>query len=91
MENKNCPFNTLKIKLNKIFGEEKKGMHAYRIFDIACIDVIITLIVAFFIQKAFCPKTEYYKVLLFYFIFGIIIHRIFDIKTTIDRLIFSSF
>ena len=89
MEQKNCPFNTVKLKLNNFFGKEKEGMHAYRIFDIAYIDVIITLIVAFFIQKAFCPKTEYYKVLLFYFIFGIIIHRIFDVKTTIDRLIFS--
>ena len=86
---KNCLFHILKSKLNQIFGKEKEGMHAYRIFDIAYIDVIITLIVAFFIQKAFCPKTEYYKVLLFYFIFGIIIHRIFDIRTTIDRLIFE--
>lgn len=89
MEEKNCPFNTIKLKLNKIFGEPKEGIHSYRICDIAYLDVIITMIIAFFIQKAFFPKTEYYKVLLFYFIFGIIIHRIFDVKTTVDRLIFE--
>ena len=61
MEQKNRPYNQLKLKLNNFFGKEKEGMLAYRIFDIAYIDVIITLIVAFFIQKSFCPKTEYYK------------------------------
>lgn len=87
MEEKNCPFNT--VKLNKIFGEPKEGIHSYRICGIAYLDVIVTMIVALFIQKAFCPKTEYYKVLLFLFILGIIIHRIFDVRTTIDRLIFK--
>jgi hypothetical protein len=89
MENKNCPFNTLKIKLNKIFGEEKKGIHSYRICDIAYLDILVTMAAALFIQKAFYPETEYYKILLFLFILGIILHRIFDVKTTIDRLIFS--
>ena len=89
MEQKNCPFNTLKLKLNKSFGLPNKGIHSYRIFDIAIIDVLFTFIGAYIIQKAFCPKTEYYKVLLFLFISGIIIHRIFDVKTTIDRLIFE--
>ena len=89
MEEKKCPFNTLKLKLNKLIGKEKEGIHSYRIFDIAYIDVIVTIFVALFIQKAFCPKTEYYKVLLFFFILGIIIHRIFDVKTTVDRLIFE--
>ena len=89
MEQKNCPFNTVKLKLNIFFGKEKEGIHSYRIYDIAYLDIIITLITALFIQKAFCPKTEYYIVLLFLFILGIIIHRIFDVKTTIDRLIFE--
>lgn len=84
----NC-FNTIKIKINKIFGEPSKGIHSYRMFNVAIIDVLFTFIVAYIIQKAFFPKTEYYKVLLFYFIFGIIIHRIFDVKTTVDRLIFK--
>tara|TARA_B100000035_G_scaffold264374_1_gene236390 strand:+ start:631 stop:900 length:270 start_codon:yes stop_codon:yes gene_type:complete len=89
MEEKNCPFNTVKLKLNKIIGKPKEGIHSYRICDIAYLDVIITMILALFIQKAFCPKTEYYKVLLFLFILGIIIHRIFDVRTTVDRLIFE--
>jgi len=91
MEEKNCPFNTLKIKLNKIFGEKKKGIHSYRICDIAYLDILVTMAAALFIQKAFYSETEYYKILLFLFILGIILHRIFDVKTTVDRLIFSSF
>lgn len=89
MEKKNCLFNIFKIKLNKIFGEEKKGIHSYRICDIAYLDILVTMVAALFIQKAFYNETEYYKILLFLFILGIILHRIFDVKTTIDRLIFN--
>jgi len=32
-----CPYS-------KIFGEVGKGLHSYRIFDIAYIDVIVTMI-----------------------------------------------
>ena len=89
MEKKTCLFNIFKIKVNKIFGEEKKGIHSYRICDIAYLDILVTMVAALFIQKAFYTETEYYKILLFLFILGIILHRIFDVKTTIDRLIFN--
>lgn len=88
MEGKKCPFNIFKEKVNKIFGEPKKGIHSHRICNVAYMDVLFTLLSAYLIQKYFFPKTEYYKVLIFLFILGIILHRIFDVKTTVDRLIF---
>lgn len=86
---KKCPFNFVIQKIKQLFGEPKQGIHSHRFCDIAYIDVLLTFLGAYLIQKAFCPETEYYKVLLFLFILGIILHRIFDVKTTVDRLIFN--
>lgn len=84
----NC-FNTIKTKINKIFGEPSKGIHSYRMFNVAIIDVLFTFIAAYIIQKIFYPDKQYYKILLILFILGIILHRLFDVRTTVDRLIFK--
>lgn len=92
MGDKKCIFNkffsSLKENIKKLFGEPGKGIHSYRIYNIAYVDVILTFIGAFVIQKVFFPKTKYMKVLLFLFLLGIFLHRLFDVKTTIDTLLF---
>tara|TARA_Y100000590_G_scaffold310071_1_gene350221 strand:+ start:497 stop:775 length:279 start_codon:yes stop_codon:yes gene_type:complete len=92
MGEKKCVFNTIidKIKgtIKKLFGEPGKGVHSYRLFNIAYIDVIATFIGAFLLQKIFFPKTKYIKVLFFLFLSGIILHRLFDVRTTVDKLLF---
>jgi len=72
-------------KYNNIFGEVGKGVHSYRIFDIAIIDVVLTIIVAYIIYTI-NPKYSFLTILLCLFILGIIFHRIFCVKTTIDKL-----
>lgn len=93
MTEKKCIFNTIltntKESIKKAFGEPKKGIHSYRIFDIAYLDVLITMISAYFIQKLFYPKTKYIKVLFFFVLSGIVLHRLFDVRTTIDKFIFE--
>ena len=84
MGDKKC----LKENIKKLFGEPGKGIHSYRIYNIAYVDVILTFIGAFVIQKVFFPKTKYMKVLFFLFLLGIFLHRLFDVKTTIDTLLF---
>lgn len=79
----------MKESIKKAFGEPKKGVHSYRIFDIAYLDVLITMICAYFIQKLFYPKTKYIKVLFFFVLSGIVLHRLFDIRTTVDKFIFE--
>ena len=93
MAEKKCIFNSIitstKEKIKKAFGEPKKGIHSYRIFNIAYLDIVVTIISAFFIQKLFFPKTKYIKVLFFFFLSGIFLHRLFDVRTTIDKFLFE--
>ena len=93
MTEKKCIFNTIltnmKETIKKAFGEPKKGIHSYRIFDIAYLDVLINMISAYFIQKLFYPTTKYIKVLFFFVLSGIVLHRLFDVRTTVDKFIFE--
>lgn len=73
-----------KDKLGKV-GE---GVHSYRLFNVAIIDVLLTIIAAFIIYLFF-PKYNYFCILLLLFILGIILHRIFCVRTTIDKLLFK--
>ena len=75
-------------KYKDIFGKVDKGIHSYRIFNIAIVDVILTILGAFIIHL-FTPSYNFYLILLLLFILGIILHRIFCVKTTIDKLLFD--
>ena len=75
-------------KYKNIFGKVGEGVHSYRIFNIAIVDVILTFLLAFIIQLLL-PKYNYYHILILLFILGIILHRMFCVKTTIDKLLFN--
>lgn len=68
-----------------IFGEPNKGAHSYRLFNIAIVDVIATILVAFIIAKLF--NVSFIKLSIVLFILGIILHRLFCVRTTIDKLL----
>ena len=74
---------------SKLFGEVGKGIHSYRIFNIAIIDVIMTFIGAYLLQLFIFTNTSYYKIVLSLFLLGIILHRLFCVRTTIDELLFK--
>jgi hypothetical protein len=69
-----------------IFGRPREGAHAYRVFDIAVVDVVATIIVAFIISRAF--NLSFWKSLVTLFIVGIIAHRAFCVRTTVDKWVF---
>ncbi len=71
-----------------IFGRPREGAHAYRVFDIAVVDVAATIIVAFIISRAF--NISFWKSLVTLFIIGIIAHRAFCVRTTVDKWVFPS-
>ena len=93
MTERKCIFNDIinqiKEKITPFFGSPNKGIHSYRLFNIAYIDVIMNIIGAYIIQKLFYPNTKYLKILFYLFLIGILLHRIFGIRTTIDKLLFS--
>jgi hypothetical protein len=75
-------------KYKDFFGEVNTGIHSYRVFNIAIMDVIFTFLAAFIIYLAM-PKYNYFIILFFLFLSGIILHHMFCVKTTIDKLLFD--
>jgi hypothetical protein len=69
-----------------IFGHPREGAHAYRLFDIAVVDVAATIVVAFVISRIF--GIPFWKSLIAMFVIGIISHRAFCVRTTVDTWLF---
>ena len=74
-------------KYANIFGKPGEGAHSVRIFDIAIIDVLATILVAWVISKKF--HKNFKVILIVLFITGIIVHRVFCVRTTVDKIIFN--
>lgn len=70
-----------------MFGKVGEGAHSYRVANIAIVDVIFTVLGAFLIHYFF-PSYHTIYILIVLFLLGIILHRLFCVKTTVDRLIF---
>jgi hypothetical protein len=75
-------------KYKNALGIPKKGIHSYRFMGVAIMDVIMTIISSLIIS--YFTKYSFFKVLIILFILGIILHRIFCVKTTIDKLLFPN-
>ena len=75
-------------KYKDIFGRPREGAHAYRIFNVAVVDVIATVVVAFLIARAF--GFVFWKSLVVLFLIGIISHRMFCVRTTVDKWVFPN-
>jgi len=69
-----------------ILGEPGKGVHSYKIFNISIVDVVLTLIVAYIIAYIF--KKSFFWISVILFVLGIILHRLFCVRTTVDKLLF---
>ncbi len=75
-------------KHKDMFGKPNEGIHKYRIMNIAIIDVLATILLAKAIQYYIIPQQDIWLILLICFILGIIMHRVFCVRTTIDKLLF---
>ena len=74
-------------KYKDIFGKPKQGAHSYRVFNIAIVDLVLTILAAYLLSILTGYNIIY--TLIFMFILGIISHRIFCVRTTIDKLLFD--
>jgi hypothetical protein len=74
-------------KYKDLFGKPGKGVHSYRIFNIAIVDVLLTILGAFIIS--YFMKFNFATTLLVLFLLGIILHRLFCVRTTVDKLLFN--
>jgi hypothetical protein len=75
-----------------IFGKPGEDAHSYRIpgLDVASVDVIMTFVVGFIIW--FATNKQYFaQIMVILFILGIISHRLFCVRTKVDRCLFPDF
>lgn len=76
-----CPYSNL-------FGAPKTGAHSFRIFNLAVVDIILTILGAYIISYYY--KFSFYYTLAILFVAGIILHRLFCVRTTIDKILFPN-
>ena len=76
------------FKYKDILGIPKKCVHSYRIFNIAYVDVIMTIVGSLLL--AWLNKWSYIKTIIGMFILGIILHRMFCVRTTVDKWLFPN-
>ena len=72
---------------SNIFGEPGKGVHKYRVCNIAVVDVLLTIVGAYLINLY--VETGFWKVLLCLFLLGIILHKVFCVRTTVNKFLFG--
>ena len=73
-------------KYKDILGKPNEGSHSIRVFDIAIIDFMGTIVGAWLVYYFF--KIPFLYSLLGLFALGILAHRIFCVRTTIDKILF---
>lgn len=69
-----------------IFGEPGQGAHKYRVFNIAIVDTVLTVLLAYIISYISGVSLMY--VIPGTFLLGIVFHRLFCVRTTVDKLLF---
>jgi hypothetical protein len=72
-----------------MFGKPGEGVHSYRIANIAIVDVLLTIIGAYIINL-FIPYFSFTYILVLLFILGIVLHRLFCVRTTVDKILFGN-
>lgn len=75
-------------KYKHIFGKEKEGVHSFRIFNVAIVDVIATILVTWFISNI--TKLNFLHILFIAFLLSIIVHKLFCVNSTWTNFIFHS-
>jgi uncharacterized membrane protein len=74
-------------KYKNLIGKEGTGVHSYRFLNVAIIDVIVTIFGAYIIHLIF--KIKFIYILIFSFLLGIVCHRLFCVRTTVDKWLFK--
>lgn len=71
-----------------IFGNPGEGIHKYRFMGIAIMDFIFTIIFALLFARLM--NWNYLYTIIAFFVLGIILHRLFCVRTTIDKILFPT-
>jgi len=75
-------------KYKDVFGKPNTGIHKYRFLNVAIADVLLTILAAYGISRFF--NSPFLITLGLLFLLGIILHRMFSVRTTVDKLLFPN-
>lgn len=73
--------------LTPYFGKLNTGIHSYRIFNIAFLDIFVSIFFAILIAYVFNIKI--WHSIIGVLIMGIIVHRLLCIPTRVDKFLFG--
>jgi len=71
-----------------ILGKVGEGVHSLRFMGLAIVDVLLTILGSYLLSLIF--HWDFWITLVLVFILGIILHRIFCVRTTIDKILFPN-
>ena len=74
-------------KYNNSLGKPNEGIH-FHVFGIAIVDLFLTIVACYFLAK--WRKWNFYMVFFIAVIIAILLHRLFCVNSTINKLIFGS-
>lgn len=74
-------------RYSDLLGKPREGVHSIRLFDIAIVDVALTLVGAYLLS--YLTAVDYWVVLLFLTLSGIFLHWLFCINTTVNVALFG--
>lgn len=75
-------------KYKDAFGKPGEGIHRFRIYDFSVVDILVALLGAYLISYFSGVSMKY--VIPFTFVLGVIVHRIFCVRTKVDRMLFPN-
>jgi hypothetical protein len=77
-------------KYKHVFGKEGEGVHSIRLFNLAIMDVLFTVIAGVLIVIWWGWNwMRFLFVLALLFVVGVLMHRLFCVNTTINKMIFG--
>lgn len=70
-------------------GRPGEGVHALRLGPVALVDVLFTLLAAWLLHRWVWPRTAFWIVALLLWLLGVLAHRLFCVRTAVDRWLFG--
>lgn len=74
-------------KYKDIFGKPYEGAHKYRFMNLAIVDVLLTLLIGYFIYIK--TKCNLYLIWFILFFIGVIVHEMFCVNTQLNKYLFN--
>jgi hypothetical protein len=75
-------------KYKNAFGKLNTGIHSYKIGGVSVLDFGVAAIAAYLLSLLL--RTNFLTTLILFLILGIIIHRMFCVRTTVDKWLFPN-